>query len=414
MVGWPLPDRPGVGRGVRPKTVAVIGGGIVGLASAFKLLRSAGRPGVVVYEKEDQVGRHQSGHNSGVLHCGLHYRPGSLKARLAVAGIREMVSFCAEHDIAHERCGKVVIASAEEDLPRLDELERRGLANGLKGLRRLSVEELREREPHAQGLAALLVPEEGIADFPGVCQVLQSEIERLGGEVVCGARVEDLRKERDGWRVLTSSGDRSADFVLGCGGLFADRVARMAGAKVQMSIVPFRGEYYTLRPERAHLVRHMIYPVPDPAFPFLGVHLHRRLDGSSEGGPTAVLAFAREGYTLGTLNAWDMADAFFTPGLWRFASLYPQMCANELGRSLSLKSFARALRRLVPEVRDQDLIRGRAGVRAQGLKGNGRLVEDFHLVERERDLHVLNAPSPAATASLAIGGVVASKVLERL
>ncbi|MGI9627988.1 MAG: L-2-hydroxyglutarate oxidase [Longimicrobiales bacterium] len=399
---------------MRPKTVAVIGGGIVGLASAYKLLHAPGRPSVVVYEKEDQVGQHQSGHNSGVLHCGLHYRPGSLKAKLAVAGIREMTQFCEAHDIAHELCGKVVVASAEKDLPRLDELERRGRANGLTGLRRLSVDELREREPHARGLAALLVPEEGLADFPGVCWALQSEIERMGGEVVCGTRVEGLRTERDGWRVLTSAGDRSADFVLGCGGLFADRIARMAGARIQMSIVPFRGEYYTLRSERAHLVRHMIYPVPDPDFPFLGVHLHRRLDGSSEGGPTAVLAFAREGYSLGTLNGWDMADAFFTPGLWRFASLYPQMCASELGRSLSLKSFARALRRLVPEVRDQDLVRGRTGVRAQGLKGNGRLVEDFHLVERDRDLHVLNAPSPAATASLAIGGAVASKVLARL
>lgn len=396
------------------KRVAIIGGGLIGLATAFKLLGSETPPDVLVVEKEARVGTHQSGRNSGVLHCGLHYRPGSLRARLAVSGIREMVAFCVEHDIPHRICGKVVVATEESELKRLDELERRGRTNGLSGLKRLTAAELVEREPHASGVAGLLVPEEGVVDYRAVCKALVGEVEARGGTVHTCAELQNVRRADGAWALETTDGAFKADYLVGCAGLHADRVARMAGGRPKVSIVPFRGEYYRVPFHRAHLVRAMIYPVPDPAFPFLGVHLHRRVDGTVEGGPTAVLAFAREGYEVTDVDLPHMADAFLSPALWRFALRYPRMCAEELQRSFSRSAFGEAVRRLVPDVRDTDLTPAPAGVRAQAMTRSGRLVDDFEFAERAHDLHVLNAPSPAATASLAIGGFIAERVVAGL
>jgi len=386
--------------------VVVIGGGIVGLATAHKLI--SGRPdlSVTVLEKEPALARHQSGNNSGVLHAGLQYRPGSVKARLAVAGIREMVDFCREHDVLHEVCGKLVVAVDPNEVPRLRALHERGTANGLRGLEWLEPARIREIEPHAAGVAALRVPEEGIADYPGVCRALAREIEKRGGEVRTGMAVVGLRRDRDGWTLETPAGEVGADLLVNCAGLHSDRIARLAGETVTLRTVPFRGEYFLLRPDRQHLVRHLIYPVPDPAFPFLGVHFTRRATGGIEAGPNAVLAFAREGYRKTDIDVRDLAEALAFPGLWRFLARYPAMAWSELRRSFSKELFARTLQRLVPEIRAGDLAPGGAGVRAMAMLPDGTLVEDFHFVERPGALHVLNAPSPAATASLTIGAEI--------
>ena len=384
-------------------TVAVIGGGLVGLASAYKLRETGRYDRVVVLEKERDVGMHQSTHNSGVLHAGLHYTPGSLKARFAVAGLREMVAFCREHGIAHEQCGKVVVATSEAQIDRARALLERGRANGLRDLRWLDATELRAVEPHARGVAALHVPEEGIVDYAAVCQVLR----QLVGDVFVGAPVVALKRIASGWRITTGARTIEASFIVNCAGLHADRIARLAGEQPGIQVVPFRGEYYTLRPERAHLVRNLIYPVPDPTFPFLGVHLTRMVHGGVEAGPNAVLAMAREGYRHRTINLRDLAGAMSFPGLWRFVARYPRLVTYEVARSFSRPLFLRSLQTLVPELRADDLVRGPAGVRAQAMRPDGSLVEDFHLIRRDDALHVLNAPSPAATASLAIGGEVA-------
>jgi L-2-hydroxyglutarate oxidase len=389
--------------------VAIIGGGIVGLASAWKLLQA--RPGLscVVVEKEAEVGRHQSGHNSGVLHAGLYYRPGSLKARLAVDGIRQMVRFCREHEVPHEVCGKIVLAADDSELPGLRRLLERGRENGLAGLAWLEPAELREIEPHAGGVAGVRVPEEGIVSYPRVCQTLAELIRGLGGEVRTGARVINLVQERAAWRLATTAGEIRTRFLVNCAGLHADRVAMLAGERPAVRIVPFRGEYYRLRAERRSLVRHLIYPVPDPAFPFLGVHLTRMVGGEVEAGPNAVLALSREGYHRNAVRPRDALEALAFPGVWRFLARHSRMCWYELRRSLSRELFAAALRRLVPAIEAADLEPGGAGVRAQAMTADGELVNDFAFADGPRAIHLLNAPSPGATASLAIGDEIVSR-----
>lgn len=389
----------------------VIGGGLVGLGTAWQLLR-AGAHTVTVLEKEAQVGAHQSTHNSGVLHAGLYYRPGSLKARLAVEGIREMTAYCREKNIPHEICGKVVVAVEESEVPRLHALEDRGRANGLQGLRRLDRDGLRAIEPHAAGVAALQVPEEGIVDYAAVCAALRADIEAAGGRIVTGAEVVTLRAAPAGWTAQTRAGTFGGDFLINCAGLQCDRVCRMAGDKPSDRIVPFRGEYYRLREQSAHLVRHLIYPVPDPKFPFLGVHFTRLIGGGIEAGPNAVLALAREAYRKTQFDLRDMADALTFPGFWKFLAAHPSMAWEEGIRSLSRELFCRSLQRLVPDLCQEDLAPGGAGVRAQAISPTGELVQDFSLVHGERALHVLNAPSPAATASLAIGRHIVETVGE--
>ncbi len=393
--------------------VTVVGGGIVGLATAFRLQQRIPNARVTVLEKEPRIASHQSSHNSGVLHCGLNYKPGSRRARLAVRGVRQMVEFCKTHAIRHEVCGNVVVATATEEVPRLRALYERGCQNGLSGLRLLTTGQLREIEPHAAGVQALHVPEEGIADYPAVCETLSELIRQQGGDVVISACVTQLRRDAGGWRVLHTAGETACDFLVTCAGLHSDRVARLAGENPEVRIVPFRGEYYLIRPERQFLVRNLIYPVPDPRFPFLGVHFTRRVQGGIEAGPNAVLAFSREGYTKTTVDLSDLADALTFPGLWRFIAKYGPTCWDEVHRSFSRELFCRSLQRLVPEIREEDLIPGGAGVRAQAMTPEGSLVDDFHFVQSDRALHVVNAPSPAATASLAIGEEIADLVAAR-
>lgn len=393
------------------RTVIVIGGGLVGLATAYRLLERRSTLTLTLLEKENEVGAHQSTHNSGVLHAGLYYKPGSIKARLAVAGIRQMVAFCEQERIPHAVCGKLVVATRPEELPRLEELLVRGAANGLQGLRRLDPPAMRQLEPHVAGIAAAHVPEEGIVDYRAVCDRLAAKVRERGGRIVTGARVTRLTHSPAGWVASTPAGEFNADFLVNCAGLHCDRVAALAGERREVRIIPFRGEYYRLRPERAGLVRNLVYPVPDPKFPFLGVHFTRLIQGGVEAGPNAVLAFAREGYRLRTVSVRDLADALGFPGLWRFLARYPEMVRTELLQSFSQERFCRSLQRLIPDVRPEDLAPGGAGVRAQAMTPAGELVQDFALVARPNALHVLNAPSPAATASLAIGAHVADQIM---
>lgn len=382
--------------------VVVIGGGLVGLAVTREILARLPSAGVTLLEKEAGVGRHQSTHNSGVLHAGLYYQPGSLKARLAVEGIRLMTAFCREHGVPHEICGKVVVATEARELPALDVLWERGHRNGLRDLRRLTPAELAEIEPNVAGLAAIRVPEEGIVDYNAVCAALLRSIEAAGGTVRTSSRVGRIDETATGWSVVTGTGDYECDYLINCAGLFSDRVAELAGVRRQVRIVPFRGEYYLLRPEARSLVRHLVYPVPDARFPFLGVHFTRMIHGGVEAGPNAVLALAREGYSWRDFSARDVADAVGFPGLWRFMGKYPSLCSAEIIRSLSKRLACRSLQKLVPALTVDDLHPGGAGVRAQAMHVDGTLIQDFWLEQRPRALHVLNAPSPAATASLAI------------
>src|SRR5215475_4472655 len=386
--------------------ISVIGGGIVGLEPAFKAAAKFPWARITVLEKEPQPGQHQTTHNSGVLHCGLYYKPGSIKARLAVTGIQQMTAFCRNHNIPHEICGKLVVAADESEVPRLNDLHERGRLNGLSGLQMLTLDQMREVEPHVGGVAGLRVPQEGIVDYAAVCDALVKEIQKRDGQVVTGARVQRMHSNGSGWALETTVGDFPADFFVNCAGLHCDRVSELAGQKRQVRIVPFRGEYYKIKLERQHLVRHLIYPVPDPQFPFLGVHFTRLIHGGIEAGPNAVLAFAREGYRKTDFRAADLFDALTYAGLWRFLYRYPSMCWYELRRSFSRKLFCQSLQRLVPEIQPDDLATGGSGVRAQAISPEGEIIQDFQFIARKNALHVLNAPSPAATASLAIGGEI--------
>jgi len=380
----------------------------VGLATAYRLNEKFPGARVTLLEKESQVGRHQTGHNSGVLHCGLYYQPGSIKARMAVSGIREMVAFCNENAIPHDVCGKLVVAADESELPRLHALEERGRRNGLEGLRWLTPSEMREIEPHVGGVAALRVPQEGIVDYPRVCETLINRLAERGVSVVTGARVRQLRFASGQWLAETIAGEFEADFLINCAGLHCDRVAELAGERRELRILPFRGEYYKLKPASQHLVRNLIYPVPDPRFPFLGVHFTRLIHGGIEAGPNAILATSREGYRKSDFNAGDLFDALSYGGFWRFLRRYPTTAWFELRRSLSRKLFCQSLQRLIPEIQPDDLDTGGSGVRAQAISPAGELVQEFCLIARPNALHVLNAPSPAATASLAIGAEIVS------
>ena len=391
------------------ENLLLVGGGIVGLATAYKMLLAYPRVGVCVLEKEEEVGMHQSSHNSGVLHAGLYYKPGSLKAHLAVSGIKEMVRFCARFNIDHEVCGKLVVATCGQEEPRLRELLERGRRNGLKGLRLLGRSEMLEIEPHVGGLSALRVPEEGIVDYPAVCKSLAEQVEKLGGRIVTRARVVGLHEKNSEWTAATTAGDFRGDYLVNCAGLYSDRVSQLAGERREIRIVPFRGEFFKLKAERRYLVKNLIYPVNDPKYPFLGVHCTRLIHGGIEVGPNAVLAFAREGYSKADVNVAELLDALAFPGFWKFILAHPGMCARELGLSFSKDRFCRALQKLVPELQPEDLEAGHSGVRAQAMSPAGQLLQDFSIRERPRALHLLNAPSPAATAALAIGQEVAAR-----
>ena len=386
--------------------VIIIGGGVVGLGVALEITRRLPHLRLLLLEKEDRVARHQSGHNSGVIHSGLYYKPGSLKARLCVTGAAAMVEFCREHNLPYEVCGKVVVATEAEELPRLEELRKRGEANGLKGVRVIGPEELREIEPHAAGLKALVVPCTGITNYAVVCEKYAELISASGGTVLTSAAATGINRMPNEIVVETSRGAFSTTALINCAGLHSDRISRMAGDAPGVMIVPFRGEYYDLIPERKGLVRNLIYPVPDPRFPFLGVHFTRRITGTVDAGPNAVLALAREGYRHRDISVRDLAGSLAFPGFWRMARQHWRNGLDEFRRSLSKPVFVRALQRLLPDVRENDLVPGGSGVRAQALKPDGALVDDFQFVTSGKVLHVLNVPSPAATASLSIGKAI--------
>lgn len=393
--------------------VAVIGGGIVGMATAMQLAEQANLS-IIVLEAENRLAAHQTGNNSGVIHSSLYYKPGSLKARNCIEGSQALYRFCEEHDIAHERCGKVVVATQERELPALNMLEERGRANGLSGLRRLKAEEIREYEPHAAGLAGLHVPQTGIVDYIQVTQTYARVLEHNGGEILTGARLIGWR--RDAWQQIleTTRGRIRAHTLINCAGLQSDRVARMCGFNPGLQIVPFRGEYYEIVPEKHHLVKNLLYPVPDTRFPFLGVHFTRRIHGGIEAGPNAVPALKREGYSWTKISLADTAQLGFSIGFWRMGLKFWRMGLGEIYRSFSKKAFVKALQQLIPELEEKDVRRAGAGVRAQALEPDGTLVDDFRILEGRGMVHVLNAPSPAATASLSIGKTVSSMALSQL
>lgn len=388
--------------------VVVVGGGIVGLATALALVERAPDLRVTVLEKEAEVGRHQTGHNSGVIHSGLYYRPGSAKARLCVEGGRLLRAFCADAGIPVHECGKVVVATNAAEAARLDELYARGVANGVARLELLSADGLRRIEPHAAGVRALWSPTTAVVDFRQVARALAAVLQRRGVQVATARRVVGVRRVSAGFVVQTPHTDVAARWLVNCAGLYSDVVARMAGARPDVQIVPFRGEYYMLRPERAHLVRGLIYPVPDPRFPFLGVHLTRTIHGGVEAGPNAVLALAREGYTRWRVRPAEVAMLLAYPGFWRMVRRYWRTGLHEVVRSLSTRAFVRALQRLVPALDVADVVRAGAGVRAQAVRPDGTLEDDFRIVATAGAIHVLNAPSPAATSALAIGRHVAA------
>jgi len=383
--------------------VVIIGGGIVGLSTAMHVSRAFPRLRLLLVEKEEQVGRHQSGHNSGVIHSGIYYKPGSLKARLCVEGAAAMAAFCREYSIPYQICGKVIVAANNEEIPRLHSLLERGRANGITGLKLLEREQLREIEPHCGGVGWLLVPGTGITDYGKVCEKYAELFVAQGGAVSTSTEVKGISR-RAGETVLeTNRGPLGTRWVINCGGLQSDRISRMADAKTAVVIVPFRGEYYDVVPQREHLVRGLIYPVPDLRFPFLGVHLTRRIYGGIHAGPNAVLAFKREGYRKTDFSLGDTVETFAYGGFWRMAAKYWQSGAAEFYRSFRKPAFVKALQKLLPEIEGADLVADGSGVRAQALRADGSLVDDFQFVSSENILHVWNVPSPAATASLPIG-----------
>jgi len=384
----------------------VIGGGIVGLSTAMAALGRFPSLHVAVLEKESEVAAHQTGHNSGVIHSGVYYRPGSLKAQLCVRGAAAMVAFCREHGLPHEVCGKVIVATREDELPQLAEIEHRAELNRVPGVQRIGPERLREIEPHAAGIAALHIASTGIADFASVARKYAEIIGTRGGEVRTGAGVTAIRREASEWVIETAAGEFRARYLIPCAGLFADRVARMTGANPDVQIVGFRGEYYEIVPERQELVRALIYPVPDPRFPFLGVHFTKKARGGVEAGPNAVLALKREGYRKTDISLRDTVEALSFAGFRRMAWRNWRNAVSEYRRSFSKRLFTRGLQRLVPEIRESDLKPGGSGVRAQALERSGALVDDFRFAPADGVINVLNVPSPAATASLVIGEAI--------
>ena len=389
--------------------LAIIGGGIVGLATAYQILRR--KPGIrlAVLEKEPELASHQSGHNTGVIHAGIYYRPGSLKARLCREGKAELERFATEHGIPYKTCGKLIVALEEPELPRLAELKRRGEANGVEGLEEIGPERIRQIEPHVRGLRALYSPRTGVIDFRRVALALADEVRARGGEVLTGCRVESIEKSPEACRLRTPAGTVLGRDVISCAGLHSDRVAAMTGDGGAQRIVPFRGDYYTFRPEARHLVAALINPVPDPAFPFLGVHFTRRVDEEVLAGPNAVLAFAREGYRISDISPLDLMETVAYPGFWRLIGSYLRTGMREMYRDMFKSAFLRQMQRYLPELRGEDILSGPSGVRAQSLDRQGRLLDDFSFGESEHIIHVRNAPSPAATASLAIGLYLAEK-----
>lgn len=398
---------------MRAPRVAVVGGGIIGTAVARHLIRRVDGAEVTLFEKEDRLGGHQTGHNSGVVHAGLYYEPGSLKARLCRRGVTLLQEFAEEHRIAYDECGKIVVALHARELPRLDAIYERSVANGVPGVRMVEGHEIREIEPHARGLRALHSPHTAIVDYPGVTDALGDDLRDAGGSVRLGEEVTHIDEHDSGVRLITPGDRQDFDLVIACAGLQSDRVARQAGESPDPRIVPFYGDYFLLTPEKSHLVNGLIYPVPDPRYPFLGVHLTKRVDGAVMLGPNAFLSMAREAYQRGQFKARDVRDALAFPGFWRFAAGNVPAAIRESRTAMSSSKFIAEARRYVPDIRASDVVRGPRGIRAQAMDAKGRLVDDFVITGTERVVHVRNAPSPGATSALAIAEYIVSEALQR-
>ncbi len=394
--------------------VIVIGGGIVGLAIAYKLLEQ--KPGLKlrILEKEKSIGLHQSGHNSGVIHSGIYYKPGSMKAKNCRRGVRELLLFCDKFNVQYDLCGKVIVAVNLEEVNRLDALYKRGLENGISDVRIVDSQELKDLEPHATGIKAIHVPSMGIINYTSVVDELAKQIIKRGGEIKTKAIVKGFVRKSGECIVNTQTYDYPTGLVINCAGLYSDKIAQLAGENSSISIIPFRGEYYVLKPESRHLVNSLIYPVPDPKFPFLGVHFTRRIDGSVEAGPNAVLATAREGYRRRDFSFQETWELLTNPGFWKIGRNYWKTGMGEYTRSLFKPLFVKALKNLVPAIQGSDLVPGGSGVRAQAMDRTGKLLDDFCIVQSERFIHVLNAPSPAATASFAIGSKIAAQAFQNI
>ena len=390
----------------------IIGGGIVGTATALALLRDE-KYSILIIEAEDKLAVHQTGNNSGVIHSGLYYKPGSLKAENCTIGRQLLYDFCEEHNINYEKCGKIVVAVSEEELPKLEMLYERGTANGLKGIKKLSGDELKEYEPSVSGIAGLFVPQTGIVDYVQVTKTYAELIKKKNGKIETGCKFLSLKKKNDELILSTTTGKITTKFLINCAGLYSDRVAEQCGIEPGLQIIPFRGEYYKLKKDSKQLVKNLIYPVPDPKFPFLGVHFTRMINGGVEAGLNAVLAFKREGYSHKDISFKDSFQMFTYSGFWRMAFKYYRMGFSEFYRSLNKRAFVSALKKLIPSIEITDIERGGAGVRAQALEPGGNLVDDFRIKEAGRMLHVLNAPSPAATASLSIGDTIAKMAVNK-
>jgi L-2-hydroxyglutarate oxidase len=391
---------------------AIVGGGIVGLSTCMILGKAYPQAKIVVFEKEADWAPHQTGHNSGVIHSGIYYKPGSLKANLAREGNRLLVEFCQKHSIPHDVCGKVIVATTPQELPGLEKLYQRGLENGLP-VKKKSAAEIQDIEPHVSCLAGIYVPTTGIVDFAQVCHQYAAVAKQQGADLRLNTLVQKITKTAKGQIVNTNQGSFKVRYLVNCAGLYSDRLAQLEGLDPKVKIIPFRGEYYELKPEKRYLVKNLIYPVPNPAFPFLGVHFTRMIDGSIHAGPNAVLSFKREGYRKTDFDLRDLSEVLTYPGFWKLAAKHADEGIKEMIRSVSKAAFVRSLQMLIPEVQADDVIPAGAGVRAQALRPDGNLVDDFLILEGQHSLHVCNAPSPAATSSLAIANAIVEKIAAR-
>lgn len=393
--------------------ISIVGGGIVGLATAYHLLRKKPEIKLAIIEKENAVSLHQTGNNSGVIHSGLYYKPGSLKAENCIKGYQLLIDFCKENAIPFELCGKVVVAITEEEIPQLEKLYQRGIENGLSGLRYINAEEIKKYEPHCTGVKGIFVPQTGIVNYKKVAQVLSKKIEELGGTILLNSEVCSVRLIQNQVKIETQNQVITSDLMINCAGLYCDKIAQMAGQNLDVKIIPFRGEYYSVKKEKKYLIKNLIYPVPDPNFPFLGVHFTRRIDGEIEAGPNAVFAWKREGYKKTSFQWNEFWESIFWKGFRKVALKYWKTGLGEYYRSYSKKAFTKALQQLVPEIQEEDLEPAGSGVRAQACDKNGGLIDDFYIKEDTGCIHVLNAPSPAATSSLSIGLTVSEMALKK-
>ena len=393
--------------------IIIIGGGIVGLATALRLKEGKPQLKIALIEKEQTLAKHQTGNNSGVIHSGIYYKPGSLKATNCINGYNQLIEFCNKNDIKYELCGKIVVATSKEELPALENIYNRGIENGLKGLRKINVNEIFEIEPHCSGIAGIVVPQTGIIDYTEVSLKYAELFKKLGGEIFLGQKITDIKIKSEGSEVITDKSTFQTNLVINCAGLFSDKIAAINDPKINVRIIPFRGEYYEIKKEKQYLVKNLIYPVPDPNFPFLGVHFTRMVNGGIEAGPNAVFAFKREGYKMSDFSFGDVADSLAWAGFRKVAMKYWKTGMGEYYRSFSKTAFTKALQKLIPEIEKDDLIPGGAGVRAQACDRTGGLIDDFMILENKNIVNVCNAPSPAATSSLSIGKTVSEIALKR-